>query len=204
MKSYPSISADHQNIDVYGFPKYDGSNLRAEWSRKQGFYKFGSRTRLLDRNEKPLGEGINLFLEKYEKSLSECFKSERYESAICFFEFFGENSFAGLHQDEPHQVIVFDIAPHKKGILPPQDYLRLAKKYCLDVSLPIYHGNANSDFINQVKNGTLPGMTFEGVVCKSNPLKKGQMPNMFKVKNTAWYLKLKERCQSEEEFESLK
>lgn len=204
MKSYPSISAEIQNIDVYAFPKYDGSNLRAEWSKKNGFYKFGSRTRLLDPQEKPLGEGVDLYLSKYKDSLTKCFKSEHFESVVCFFEFFGDNSFAGYHEDEPHQVIVFDIAPFKKGLLPPQDYISLARKYSLDISLPIYHGNANSEFHKQVSEGILPGMTFEGVVCKSSPLKKGYPPNMFKIKNQAWYEKLRTKCKTSEEFEKLK
>lgn len=37
MKTYPTISRDVLNgMSVYAFAKLDGSNVRAEWSRKQG------------------------------------------------------------------------------------------------------------------------------------------------------------------------
>jgi len=45
MKSYPSIPGKHTNgIPLTVFDKLDGSNIRAEWSKKRGFYKFGTRT----------------------------------------------------------------------------------------------------------------------------------------------------------------
>ena len=49
MKEYPSIPYRiHGDLDIIAFGKYDGSNIRAEWSQKKGFYKFGTRKRLLD------------------------------------------------------------------------------------------------------------------------------------------------------------
>lgn len=48
MKTYPSISTQVDfSLSYCVFDKLDGSNLRAEWSPKRGFYKFGSRTQLL-------------------------------------------------------------------------------------------------------------------------------------------------------------
>ena len=47
MKQYPSISHDIRSVQAYAFDKLDGSNIRAEWHPKKGFWKFGSRTRLL-------------------------------------------------------------------------------------------------------------------------------------------------------------
>jgi hypothetical protein len=43
MKTYPSISRDIVGQPIYAFDKLDGSNIRAEWSKKNGFHKFGSR-----------------------------------------------------------------------------------------------------------------------------------------------------------------
>ena len=50
MKSYRSIPFANkipENETFYVFDKLDGSNIRAEWNPKKGFYKFGSRSQLL-------------------------------------------------------------------------------------------------------------------------------------------------------------
>lgn len=45
MITYPSLDYyfDYPEIYIYAFDKLDGSNIRFEWSRKRGFYKFGTR-----------------------------------------------------------------------------------------------------------------------------------------------------------------
>jgi len=198
MKDYPSIPAEIRNINIFAFPKYDGSNIRAEWSKKKGFYKFGSRTRLLGADEKPLGEAISLLLNKYSK-LEKVFSDKRYESVVCFFEFFGDNSQFGIHIDEPHDVVLFDIAPYKKGILEPKEFINLVEGV-VDYSPVIYTGNANQQLIDQVKSSTLPGMAFEGIVCKSKNDKKTKQPIMFKIKSEAWYDKLRAHCKGNQKL----
>lgn len=47
-------------------------------------------------------------------------------------------------------------------------------------------------FDNSVKQSTLDGMTFEGVVCKSG-LNNRKQPMNFKVKSDAWINKLKNK-----------
>jgi len=49
----------------------------------------------------------------------------------------------------------------------------------------------------QVRDGTFPGMTFEGVVCKGPKVSPGR-PLMFKVKSRAWLDKLKNFCNGDE------
>ena len=117
MKEYPSIANVVQNIPVYAFDKIDGSNIRAEWSRKKEFYKFGSRHRLLGDDDPLLGEAIEIINNKYHDDLSRIFVNQRHERCIVFFEFYGANSFAGNHCDEPHDVKLIDVNPYKKGIL---------------------------------------------------------------------------------------
>ncbi len=52
MKTYPSIDGKIVGKDVYAFDKLDGSNIRAEWTRKtKSFVKFGSRKRLLGEDQ---------------------------------------------------------------------------------------------------------------------------------------------------------
>lgn len=195
MKSYPSIETEIRDGEYYVFDKLDGSNIRAEWSRKhKGFTKFGSRNVLLDETNQILGPAIPLIKAKYEKVLTEIFISERFEKATCFFEFFGPNSFAGNHepQDEKN-VVLFDIDVFKQGILDPKEFLDLFKDTGVDHAKLLYHGNLTKDFIESVRNGTLEGMTFEGVICKARRQKKFNAPDMIKIKSTSWLEKLKDK-----------
>jgi hypothetical protein len=202
MKHYPSIPSNFNpswdaETNVVAFDKLDGSNIRAEWSSKRkGFYKFGSRRKLIDVNEPILGKSIDLIVSGFEKKLSERFIAAGYESVVCFFEFYGPLSFAGQHVDsDHHQVALIDIAPYKKGILPPKAFIDL----CDDLDTPrvLHVGPIDQSFQDNVMNGTLEGMTFEGVVCKYLS-KNGKMTEMFKIKNIAWLNKLKELCGKDE------
>lgn len=195
MKEYPSIPTQiHRDLVIYAFDKIDGSNIRAEWSRKAGFYKFGSRTVLLDSSHDFLGEAPDIIRAKYEQALSDIFRKQRVDKAICFFEFFGPNSFAGQHKQELHDVVLIDVNPHKKGIDPPSDFIRLYGK--LDIPKCVYIGKANYDFERGIKEGLIPGVTFEGVVCKG--CCKGRHLTMFKIKSQVWLNKLTEFCAGDE------
>lgn len=187
MKTYPSIeSRINRDVDIYAFEKYDGSNIRGEFSQKRGFYKFGTRNRMMDANDGQLGEAVTIIQNKYSESLSQIFKEETWQNVVCFFEFFGLNSFAGQHEKETHDVVLFDVMPARRGLVPPNEFLRLFK----NVHIPkvLYYGRADTAFEESVRNGTLEGMPFEGVVCKApNPNKKiTSQPVMFKIKNRAW------------------
>jgi hypothetical protein len=199
MKQYPTISREiHYGRPVYAFDKLDGSNIRAEWTPKKKFHKFGSKKRLIGTDQDFLPEVIELIKSDFEKQMSDIFRRERYAKAIGFFEFWGQNSFAGVHVDEDHEVSLIDVNPHKKGILLPRIFLRLYGK--LNIARLLYQGNANSMLEDDVRRGELRGMTFEGVVCKGAPLKNGYPPLMFKIKNDAWISKLKEYCQGNEKL----
>ena len=68
MKTYNSIP--HFDESLYGqhalaFNKLDGSNLRFEYSKKRGFYKFGTRRQMINEHHPHFGYGIDLFMEKY-------------------------------------------------------------------------------------------------------------------------------------------
>lgn len=186
MKQYPTIAGDvRPDVDIYMFDKLDGSNIRAEWSPKRGFYKFGSRKQLIDENHF-LGESISLIKRDHEKVLGEIFKKERFEKATCYFEFHGPKSFAGDHaKDEPHVCTLLDVEVYKKGFMAPKDFL---KAFQGQVPIPamLYHGKANQEIVAQIRNGTFPGMTFEGVVCKAAAYKQWTLPVMFKIKNIKW------------------
>ena len=143
MKTYPTVPRGwrkHPKDEViYAFDKIDGTNIRAEWSRKKKkFWKFGTRQLLIDESHGDFGEAVGLVRGKYERDLHDIFTKERFEKVICFFEFYGENSFAGRHLDEPHDVKLFDINPHKKGLLEKNSdtkHLRTSHKWYSEVIL---------------------------------------------------------------------
>lgn len=198
MKSYPSITKfktapiNH----IFAFDKLDGSNIRAEWSKKdKTFTKFGSRNQLIDKSTPILGEAIDLIMEKYSEDLNQRFTDERWTRAICFFEFFGPNSFAGQHQvDDYKNIVLFDING-PSGLLYPKDYLKMSKY--IDIAPLLYEGPFSADLISAVENGTLKGMTFEGIVAKAHTGSPG-LPWMTKVKNKAWLERLKIHCNGNE------
>jgi hypothetical protein len=198
MKQYPSITKDvRQDTYIYAFDKLDGSNIRAEWNYKKGFYKFGSRTQLIDSSNKPLGKSINLIQEKYSDDLTRIFKEQRYQDALCFFEFYGPSSFAGLHsENEDQTVILLDVNPYKQGIMEPEQFINLFGS--LDIPKVLYQGNVTAELFDSVKQSTLKDMTLEGIVCKGTNDKKTKMPIMFKVKSNKWLNLLKEHCKGDE------
>jgi len=82
-----------------------------------------------------------------------------------------------------------------KGIIEPREFLDLFGD--LRTAPMLYRGNPSSEFLEQVRVGTLEGMTFEGVVCKGKWVSPGR-PLMFKVKNQAWFEKLRAKYAGDE------
>ncbi len=192
MKSYPSIEKRFAKKETYYFfDKLDGSNIRAEWSKKKGFYKFGSRTQLIDETHPLLGESIKLIKEK-EAEFSAIAKKQKIDRFIGFFEFFGENSFAGSHEDEAHKVVLIDFNIHKKGFMPPKDFVSTFEDTEIEIPKLLHIGKATQDFMESIWDGSLEGMTFEGVIGKRMTGKTSH--DYFKIKNKAWLDKLKDKC----------
>lgn len=202
MKEYPSILKEqNKDLSYYVFDKLDGSNIRAEWSKKQGFCKFGSRHVLLDENDtnNKLSIAPALIKEKYQ-DVSVILKKMNVERATLFFEFYGEQSFAGNHVEfnDNKKVVLFDVDLYKKGLMMPDDYLKSFGH--LDIAPLLYHGKVHSDLFDAVKLSQLEGMTFEGVVCKARPANKKPQPFMFKIKSQAWLDKLHHFCGDDAEL----
>lgn len=191
MELYPSINTIVSSTPVIVFDKIDGSNIRAEWTRKNGFVKFGTRKRLLDPAEEPLGEAVQLIMDNYAEDLNTIFRKQRFERTTAFFEFFGENSFAGFHEKEEHKVVLFDLHVYKQGLLPAKEFLKLVEGK-VETPAVLHQGKITESFVQQVKNSEIEGMTFEGVVCKGG-LDNRRRPVNFKIKSYAWLDKLKKR-----------
>lgn len=186
MKSYPSIpSSTGQSFfefDAMIFDKIDGSNLRFEWSKKKGWYKYGTRTQMIDHTDPVFGPAIDLWKSTTGADLARIALDRKWDHVLAFAEFWGSKSFAGTHDlTEPHQLTLFDIAINKKGIVGPQTFL----KYCGTLNTPRYLGRHHwtREFVASVKRGELLNITFEGVVGKAGD---GHKLMMSKAKTQNW------------------
>ncbi len=157
MKQYPEIQGSNKAPREYciAFEKYDGSNIRVEWSRKRGWYKFGSRKVLIDGTH-PLGDAMQIFLNTYGDDLEKIFRKDKLfrncQNVTVFNEYFGPNSFAGWHDpDDEKEIVLFDISIYKKGIMSPRDFVKMFGH--LKIPKIIYEGNFNESFIQDVKDG---------------------------------------------------
>ena len=129
MKEYWHIpsSSKAPRLPCMAFYKYDGSNCRFEYKRKRGWYKFGTRTQLINEQDPVFGVAIKVFhdtlAEGIERVLRDKYRER--ESAIVFAEFFGQRSFAGTHHPEDSkELVLFDVNPHKMGILGPREFVK--------------------------------------------------------------------------------
>lgn len=206
MKSYPSIATSrrHAPRHVWGFDKLDGSNIRVEWNLKQGFYKFGTRTRLLAPGDKVFGGIPDLFAETCAEPLHRIFREQRWKKVLVFFEFWGPGSIAGSHDlSTPKTLSLIDAAPDNRGLLHPRAFLDVFDGKVETAPL-LYSGPLTEEVVEDVRQGDLPGITHEGVVFKGPPTKPGR-PWMTKVKTEAWLEALREFCGGDKSlFEKLK
>lgn len=197
MKHYPKIEYYNKGIinsHVIAFDKLDGSNLRFEWSKKRGFYKFGTRKVMIDNKDEQFGSAIPLFLDKYATDLERVF-SNRYrkvENFVVFAEYVGENSFAGWHDpNDKMDIILFDVNQYKKGFISPYEFLDNFGH--LDIPKIIYEGKFTQELINDVRNNRFN--LKEGIIAKgeTETKKDGKIIWQAKVKTIDWLKKVKSK-----------
>jgi hypothetical protein len=193
MLQYPSIPvldakalATHGGEQVLGFYKHDGSNLRWEWSPKQGWHKFGTRKQLFDKSTPLFNQAIPLF-ERMAGDIVRLTKSiagGKVERITAFTEFFGPQSFAGQHDlDEPKELSLFDVFIYKKGFVPARQFHEVYGE--LPQACPVmYKGPLNQELADEVNQGEY-GLG-EGLI-----LKGARSDFVYKVKTQAWYDRLK-------------
>lgn len=205
MLQYPSINGVAQTPvgePCVAFYKYDGSNLRFEWDKKKGWAKFGSRTQMIDSKTPILGQGIEMFQDILGSEIIKRMKDKEgknfnnLQRITAFAEFYGENSFAGTHQDSDEKFLkLFDIFLFKKGFVHPKDFVDTFGDW-ENTAKVVYSGNLNVPFINAVRANNIEGVTlFEGVICKGVS-KKIKSPYhgdlwMTKIKTTEYLNRLK-------------
>lgn len=201
MKAYRSIDTRIDYTRAYHlFDKLDGSNLRAEWSPKQGFYKFGSRTQLLTPDQAPLYPFVAHFHENLADELDKRFRTKKFERAVVFSEWHGPKSGFGSHHDPVSEMkaTLIDIDVYKKGLMLPEHFLDFTAG--LSVPALLHKGRIDVEMFHAVRERTMPGITFEGVVGKGEFSQKEGGPIMFKIKTNDWLNKLREFCNGDEQM----
>jgi len=196
MKQYPHIEYWNKGIlgeTVWGFEKLDGSNIRCEWTKKRGWYKFGTRNTMIDEKHEQFGSAITLFQEKYGENLAKVFTdSKAYRNIrnfVVFSEYYGEKSFAGYHEPgDKMNITLFDISLFQKGWVPPKQFIDDFGH--LEIPRLLYHGNLNKEFANNVKIGKYDVQ--EGIMAKGTRKTKGNdIVWMVKLKTQIWLDKVK-------------
>lgn len=202
MLHYPKIPGS-QNCPsgrCIGFEKHDGSNLHWDWDRDFGWHSFGTRRDAFNLT----GEGIGQFQQRHahlaqsveifhstlsEKTAAIFTENSHYtgfQAAKVFTEFFGPNSFAGLHQPEDRKELrLFDVSLDRFGLIGPEQFV--ADFGELPTPRVIYRGKLTGRFADEVRRGRYGVM--EGVVCKGGA--GGDDLWMVKIKTHAYLERLK-------------
>ena len=214
MKEYNSIPRFFDNGMLHGeqvvaFNKLDGQNFRVKYNtkgaNKNQFTLFGSRTQLVDENTENFGEAVKFFKDKYEDILRNIIIENskkkgvfhNVEEITLFFEWYGDNSFAGFHQqgDVMHLALI-DVFIKKKGYIEPNTFIDVFYGKGVEVPEVIFNGKLDMNFVNSIVNNnwTKEGCQYptvkEGVVIKRTTLLRGQRLPMCKVKTNWWIDKL--------------
>lgn len=195
MKQYDVIPyyGDHWGLPVLAFDKLDGSNLRFEYSRKRGFYKFGTRNCMIDASHEQFGAAVPAFLEKYADGLDAVFRSRDYrdaQSVVCFAEWCGPGSAFGQHvAGGPMDIVLFDVSVHKRGLVHPRTFVRDFGH--LGVPRVVYEGPLGRELVARVKANEF-GLS-EGVICKGQVRAKRDREQLYycKIKTDEWFTRLR-------------
>lgn len=201
MLHYPKIPGSRHCPDgkCWAFEKYDGTNLHWEWERHFGWHSFGARRDEFNLTPDGIGNFVQahrnlqgcaeLFLDSLAEGIEQVFQEnshyQLYDSFKVFTEFFGSNSFAGLHQnDDPKQLVLFDVWVEPYGMIGPEQFV--ADFGHLNAARVVYQGKLTGRFVEDVRAGKYKVQ--EGVVCKGGT--GGTNLWMVKVKTRAYMEKL--------------
>lgn len=209
-ESFLNINNDKELLDdtIYAFNKYDGQNFVVKYNaRSKEFDAFGSKTQLVDETSEQFGNAVKIFKEEIKEELQILIKKntgkhklfEGIDEIEFYFEYWGQNSFCGKHQEnDKMQLILIDIWLKKKGYVEPLDFINFTNNSNIPSAEIIYIGKLNSVFICSIQDNdwNKPNCKYpsvkEGVVCKRNHQKKGQRLPKVKIKTNWWLNKVKE------------
>lgn len=199
MTEYPHIEYWNKGIlgtPVIGFDKLDGQNLRMEWSKKRGWYKFGSKTSMFDHTHPEFGRSIEVFTKKYEADLNKVFRGKKYREIrgfTVFCEWCGPNSAYGLHDpNDTIDTVMLDVVPTERdaGFIEPRDFVKDFGH--LDIPRVLYDGNLNKQLVQDIRDGKFD--VKEGLMLKGVQQNKGgRRVWIVKAKTNAWLDGLRNR-----------
>lgn len=197
--SYPKIPGSQRILPekCIAFEKYDGTNLHWVWERELGWYAFGTRRNRFDLDEKGIADfnaqhpgyedATDIFRSTYAEGLEKIFQENPIYNAqelTVFTEYFGPNSFAGLHKiEDVKQLMLFDVQNGDQMVDPEKFVSDFGH---LNIAKVIYKGKLTGRFANDVREGKFN--VTEGVVCKGGT---GSDLWMVKIKTNAYMEKLK-------------
>lgn len=204
---------------VVGYNKLDGQNFCVTYNcRKKTWGPYGSRTVSVDENSEQFGNTVKFFNNSsYKDILGNIIKEysgkgnifNGVEEITFFFEWYGDNSFAGKHRegDKMHLALI-DVFLKKRGYIEPKSYEMCFRNCGIELPDLIYSGPLNIDIIERVQKNDWtmsdcwnPNVR-EGVVFKRTTLLKGQRRPSVKVK-TKWWLDTLRSLYTEEECKKL-
>jgi hypothetical protein len=200
---YPKIpgSRDAPDGRCIAFEKYDGTNLHWDWDRDFGWHSFGPRRdafNLTDDGISQFGQihahlrqAVAVFFATLAESIETVFREHsdyrEFPSFKVFTEFFGPNSFAGLHREQdPKELRLFDVWADPLGMIGPKRFVTDFGH--LHTARVVYEGKLTGKFAEDARNGKY-GVA-EGVVCKGGSA--GPDVWMVKIKTYAYLERLKQ------------
>lgn len=227
--SFENINNDKLLIgeEVWAFNKLDGQNLCVTYNaKKKAFMEFGSRKCKVDETHEQFGTAVIYFNEKIADKLLPIIKQNSSKGGIFsgadeltfYFEWYGEHSFCGEHQDgdEMHLALI-DVNIKKKGYIEPKSFYEIFSLNP-DIETPklIYKGKLNQEFIDYIYNYPVeehlanPDISekepcdklIEGVVARRSTQLKGQRMPKVKIK-TKWWLDKIHTKYSEDKWKEL-
>ena len=138
MKHYDSIpriqdDGTLKGETVWGYNKLDGQNFCVTYNcRKKTWGPYGSRTVTVDENSEQFGDTVRWFNDSNYKDILEAVikshsgKRELFngvDEITFFFEWYGDNSFAGKHQEGDNmRLALIDVFLKKRGYIEPKDF----------------------------------------------------------------------------------
>lgn len=202
---YPSIDGIQKSSllgqPCIAFEKYDGSNLQFSWNQTDGWYRYGTRKRTIEKDNPLFGLAIEMFHNQYADGILQTVRKHKEyrncKSLTAFCEFFGEKTFSGLHVDgDPKRLALFDVLIDDSQLVLPKDFV--AHFGHLDIAPVLFEGELSKQLIEDVRDGKIK--CNEGIVCKgvhSNQRRKGKTEHevwMVKVKTQTWLDELQRRA----------
>lgn len=204
MLHYPKIpgSRDAPVGRCVAFEKYDGTNLHWDWDRDFGWHAFGTRRDAFNLNDEgvarfgtrhpQLRDAPPLMQSGFLSRLAAIFEQappyRECQEIKVFTEFFGSQSFAGLHKaEDPKELRLLDVELVPGRMVPPEQFV--ADFGALPIARVVYQGKLTGAFAEDVRAGRY-GVA-EGVVCKGVDRQSGQVW-MAKIKTYAYLERLKE------------